>query len=78
LSFYLSRVLSFTALHSSHKKQNGGKLVIYTSDEKKQLEVPYQANILHGYDVHFVFIKWIYYFLNLLFTSSFFNVGILI
>lgn len=40
--------ITFTALHSLHKKQNGGKLVVYTSDEKKQLEVPYQANILHG------------------------------
>ncbi|XP_066931598.1 transmembrane protein 131-like [Clytia hemisphaerica] len=40
--------VTYTAIHSSHKKQNSGKLVIYTSDEKKQLEVPYHTNILHG------------------------------
>lgn len=35
-------------MHASHRKQHKGKLIIYTSDDKMQLEVPYHANVLHG------------------------------
>ncbi|XP_057312609.1 transmembrane protein 131-like isoform X2 [Hydractinia symbiolongicarpus] len=40
--------ITYTALQASHKRQNSGKIIVYTSDDKKRLEVPYQANVLQG------------------------------
>jgi len=38
----------FSASHATHKRQNTGKIVVYTNEDKKRMEIPYQANILHG------------------------------
>ena len=40
--------ITYTAVLASQKRHSSGKIVVHTSDDKKKLEVEYNAHVLHG------------------------------